>query len=549
MPATGIHAAQLILLLLLMFVAAFAALARRLETPYPIVLVIAGLLLGFVPGIPKITLDPDVIFLVILPPLLYAGAWVTSWRDLRYNMVSIAMLAIGLVGFTVLGVALAGPWLFSGFDWRIGFVLGAAVATTDVIAATSIAKRLGLPKRLVDLLEGESLINDATGLLALEFATAIVVDGRMPTAAAGILRFAYLTFAGIAVGLATGWIVEWFEHRIDDGPIEIALSFLVPYAAYLIAEELRASGVLAVVVAGLYLGRRSSEFFSPGVRLEAQAVWNSLTFILNGVVFVLIGLQLPFVLAGVKELSFGRLILYGTLFSVFLILLRLLWTFPGAWVSYFIRTRFLHQNENRPGTRQIFIIGWTGMRGVIALAAAMSLPRVLDDGSPFPHRDLIVFLTFCVILVTLVVQGLTLPPLIRWLGLAGSSGPHGGEHAARRLVLEAALARLEELRSASSEHEDSDGAAVHDADLYDDIALHYQRRLASLQEPGHSLGQHGTAHYTRYLDLSRTLLSIERQTALRLRDEGHLTDEGLREIERELDLNESRLIAASSRQG
>ena len=446
MEGTGIHSAQLILLLLLLFVAAFAMLARKLQTPYPIVLVIAGVLLGFVPGIPKITLEPDLIFLVVLPPLLYAAAWVTSWRDFSYNLVSISMLAFGLVGATVLCVALAGPWLFPGFDWRVGFVLGAAVATTDAIAATSIAKRIGLPERIVDLLEGESLLNDATGLLALEFAVAMVVHGQDPTVGAASLRLLYLTFAGIGSGLILARIVEWFEHRIDDGPIEIAVSILVPYAAYLTAEALHASGVLAVVAAGLYLGRKSSEFFSPGVRLQARAVWDSLTFILNGFVFVLIGLQLPSVLAGVRELSFGKIFLYGALFSIFLILLRLFWTFPGAHLSYYIRTRLLDQNEKRPDPQQIFVVGWTGMRGVLALAAAMSLPETIADGSPFPHRDLIVFLTFCVILVTLVFQGLTLPSLIRILGLAEPAGPKPEEQEARRLVLQAAQARLEDMR-------------------------------------------------------------------------------------------------------
>jgi monovalent cation/hydrogen antiporter len=536
MEGTDVHGAQLILLLLLLFVAVFAALARKLQTPYPIVLVVAGLLLGFVPVIPKVTLDPDLIFLVMLPPLLYSAAWVTSWREFSHNLVSIAMLAFGLVGFTVLSVAMAGPWLFHGFDWRIGFVLGAAVATTDAIAATSIAKRIGLPKRIVDLLEGESLLNDATGLLALEFGVAMVVDGQDPTISSGALRLLYLTVAGIASGLILARIAEWFEHRIDDGPIEIALSILVPYAAYLTAEAIHASGVLAVVAAGLYLGRKSSQFLSPGVRLQARAVWDSVTFILNGFVFVLIGLQLPTVLAGVSELSTKRLILYGALFSLFLILLRLFWTFPGAYISYFIRTRLLRQNENRPGARQVFVVGWTGMRGVIALAAAMSLPHTIADGSPFPHRDLIVFLTFCVILVTLVFQGLTLPPLIRILGLAELSGPKCEEQEARRLVLQAAQARLDELRR-------SDPTGV--ADLYDGLEQQYKHRLASVSEPNHEQDQEHAEHYFRYLELSRTLLEVERQTALRLRDEGRITDEALRELEHEQDLSETRLIAAT----
>lgn len=538
MSESAIHATQLVLLLLLVFVTAFAALARKLQTPYPIVLVIAGGLLGFVPGIPKVTLDPDLIFFVVLPPLLYAAAWVTSWRDLSYNMVSIAMLAVGLVSFTVVGVAWAGPWLFRGFDWRVGAVLGATVATTDAIAATSIAKRIGLQKRIVDLLEGESLVNDATGLLALEFATGILVRGQNPTLGSGVLRLAVLIAGGIGVGLLMGRLVEWFEHQIDDGPIEIAVSILVPYATYLSAEAIHVSGVLAVVTAGLYLGQKSSALFSPGVRLEAYAVWNSLTFVLNGIVFVLIGLQLPGVLAGVSEMSMGSLVLYGTLFSVLLIVLRVAWTFPGAYISWAIRTRLLHQQAHCPQPRQIFILGWTGMRGVLALAAAMSLPQTLADGTPFPHRSLIVFLTFSVILVTLVFQGLTLPALIRMLGLAGTSGPKCEEEEARRLVLQATIERLEEIRQ-----NDSSGFP----DLFDDLSQHYQQRLAGVGGGVRKQDRATATRYYRYLDVSRELVDAERRAALRLRDEGRISDEILREMERELDLTETRLIAASAR--
>ena len=537
MPGTGIHAAELILLLLLLFVVAFAALAQKLKTPYPIVLVIAGLLLGFVPHIPKITLNPELVFLVILPPLLYSAAWLTSWQDFCYNLVSIVSLAIGLVAFTVLGVAATASWLFNGFDWRMGFVLGAVVATTDAIAATSIAKRVGLPKRIVDILEGESLVNDATGLLALEFAIAIVVDGQTPTISSAALRLAYLIIAGVAVGLILGRIVESFEHRINDAPIEIAVSIFVPYTAYLAGEAIRGSGVLAVVAAGLYLGHRSSRFFSPGVRLQANAVWESLVFILNGVVFVVIGLQLPYVLRQAEGVPISNLLLYGCLFSSLVIVLRLLWTFPGARVSFFVRTRLLHQKEKRPGTRELFVVGWTGMRGVVALAAALSLPQTLADGSLFPHRNLIVFLTFSVILVTLVLQGLTLPPLIRALGLGGGSGPHTQETEARRAVLEAGLRYLENRRQ-------RDQPAF--ADLYDDLAQHYQHRLAGLTGDSNDVDGSEQERYARYLDLSRELLDTERQTALRMRDEGRIGDGVLRELEHELDLSEARLNAATT---
>jgi monovalent cation/hydrogen antiporter len=539
MSGTGIHATEVVLLLLLSFVVAFAAMAQKLKTPYPIVLVLAGLLLGFVPGIPKVTLDPELVFLVVLPPLLYGAAWTTSWRSFSENLVSIVSLAVGLVAFSVFGVAATASWLFSGVDWRSGFVLGAVVATTDAIAATSIAKRIGLPKRISDVLEGESLVNDATGLLALEFATSMVVYGQTPTIQSGILRLAYLGAAGVAVGLIVGRIVEWFEFRIDDAPIEIAISIFVPYTTYLAAEAIRASGVLAVVASGLYLSRRSSQFFSPSVRLQANAVWNSLTFILNGLVFVLIGLQLPYVLAGIKESSLPRLLVDGCLFSAFVILLRLLWTFPSAYLAYFLRTRIFHQNVRRPVTRQLFVVGWTGMRGVIALAAAISLPAALANGSPFPHRSLIVFLTFSVILVTLVLQGLTLPLLIRVLGLAGASRPHSDEREARRLVLEAALDYLERRRQGDAT--DSNG-------LYEDLERHYRHRLSNANAEEDEQNQTSREHYARYLDLSRELVKIERQTTLKLLDEGRIDDEIARELEQEFDLSQIRLDAAIDHQ-
>src|SRR5690242_5276844 len=357
---------ELVFLLLLLFIVVFGLLARKLRTPYPIVMVIGGLLLGFIPGIPGITLDPDLVFLVILPPLLYASAWTTSWRDFHYNIVSILLLAFGLVGFTVLSVALVAPRVFSGFDWRLGLALGAVVAPTDAIAATSIARRVGLPGRIVDILEGESLINDATGLLALEFATAIVVRKRIPTVSSGVLALVWLTVGGVALGLIVGWIVDRIERRIDDGPIEITLSILVPYAVYLAADAVRASGVLAVVTCGLFLARRSAHFFSPSVRIQIWSVWQSLTFVLNGLVFVLIGLQLPAIRTTIRGYGLRTLLVNGAVFSALLILLRLAWVFPGAGIAYFLRSRVAHQKEKPPRVRGVFVLGWTGMRGVVS---------------------------------------------------------------------------------------------------------------------------------------------------------------------------------------
>ena len=534
MEGGGIHALEIVLLLLLLLVVVFGAAARKLNIPYPIVLVLAGLLLSFVPGIPKVTLNPDVVFFVILPPLLYSAAWLTSWREFSYNLVSIFLLAFGLVTFTVLGVAASAQWFLPGFDWRMGFVLGAVVAPTDAIAATSIARRVGLPKRVIDILEGESLVNDASALVALEFGIAMIVTGQTPALSSGLLRLGYLMAVGIVVGLVIGEIVHRIEHRIDDAPIEITLSILTPYVAYLAADSIRASGVLAVVVCGLYLSRRSSHFFSASVRLQAWAVWDSLTFILNGLVFVLIGLQLPYILEAIHDYSLGKLLAYGALFSALLILLRILWIFPGAYLANVIRRRILHQKEKLPPARQVFVAGWTGMRGVISLAAAIAMPQVLANGAPFAQRNLIIFLAFVVILVTLVLQGLSLPPLIRALGLACGSEPNSEEREARLAVLQAALNYLEEAQKKDKPEF---------AETYDDLAQHYRNRQVTLAGSGENLedGMNRDSH-KRFVDLSRELLRVERRAAVRLRNEGQIGDELLRQLEHELDLSETRLL-------
>jgi monovalent cation/hydrogen antiporter len=526
---SGIATVEFVFLLLLFFIVAFGILARKLQTPYPIIMVVGGLLLSFIPAVPDIHLAPDLIFLVVLPPLLYASAWSTSWRDFRFNILSISLLAFGLVGFTVVGVALAAPHVFPGFDRRLGLVLGAIVAPTDAIAASSIARRIGLPARVVDILEGESLINDATGLLALEFAVSIVVEKRIPTVSSGILTFIWLTAGGVAIGLLIGWIVDHFERWIDDGPIEVTISILVPYVAYLAAQSVHSSGVLAVVSCGLLLSRRSAQLFSPSVRIGLWSVWQSLTFILNGLVFVLIGLQFPTIRDSIRDYHLSRIVVYGAIFSLLLILLRLVWTFPGAQLSYFVRRNLGHATEGPPQSSQVFVIGWTGMRGVVSLAAALALPTFLRDGSPFPQRNLIICLTFCVIFVTLVLQGLTLPPLIRWLGLAGGEGPNCEEREARRIVAQAALDQLE-----SAKLRDLDETA----EIYEDLAHHYRHRLASLTSGANPKDVSANErHRTLFLEG----VAVERATAIRLRDEGRIGDAVLRRIERELDLEESRL--------
>lgn len=535
----GVPAAQLVFVVLLLLIVAFGAAARRVGVPYPIVLVGGGLVVSLVPGLPRPTLDPDVVFLVFLPPLLYAGAWNTSWREFSRNLVDIAFLAIGLVAVTVVGVAAAAGWILPGFGWRTGAVLGAVVSTTDAIAATTIARRMKLPRRVVDVLEGESLVNDATGLLALELTAALLARGVAPPFTWALFRLVYLAAVGVAVGLVLGAAVAWLERHIDDGPIEIAISILVPYASYLVADTIGASGVLAVVAAGLYLSRRSTRFFSPPVRIQAYAVWGALTFILNGLVFLLVGLQLPAVVAGIQAFGLAKLIAAGAAFSAVVILLRVAGVFPALGLAALVRRRLLRHETGAPPRRQVLVVGWTGMRGVIALAAALSLPHATAGGQPFPQRHEIVFVTFCVILATLVLQGLSLPPLIRTLGLEGAGGPECEEPEARRIVLEAALARLEELRAREAD------PAPDVAAIYDDLQQHYQQRLAAARArlAGGGASVHAGRHARR--ELVRELLRAERETAIRLRDEHRISDDVLRRIEHEMDLSEARLAPAA----
>jgi Na+/H+ antiporter len=520
-----------VFLILLGFVVAFALLARRIQVPYPVMLVIGGLGLSLIPGIPQIRLDPDVIFYVVLPPLLYSAAWFTSWRDFSHHLVSIGLLAFGLVTFTVVGVAVAAHWLFPGFDWRIGAILGAVVAPTDAIAATAILSRLGLPRRLVDVLEGESLINDATGLVAVELGTALIISGVTPSIQTGLLRFVYVAGVGMAVGAAIAVAIKWLERRIDDAPIEMAMSLMIPYVVYLTADAMRASGVVAVVTCGLILTRGSAEFFSPAVRLQVYAVWNAILFILNGVVFVLIGLQLRGILAHLTAMPTWRIVAAGAVFSILVTALRLAWAFPGARLAYAIRHRLLHQKDRRPSGRELLVIGWSGMRGVVSLAAAFALPVTLANGMPFPQRDLIVFLTFSVVVFTVVVQTLTLAPLIRILGIEGGIGLACEERDARRIALNKAIEHLE--------HERPKDRPEY-AGLYDDLAQHYRDRLDSTRDRGESQDARSMYH-DRYRALSRELLDVQRQAVLGLRNDGQINDEVLRQIERDLDLQAVRL--------
>jgi CPA1 family monovalent cation:H+ antiporter len=528
----NLHAIERVVLLLLVMVAAFAVMASRLKIPYPIVLVLAGLVLSFVPHMPRIPLDPNFVFIIFLPPLLYSAAWSVSWRDFRRNLPMISLLAVGLVGFTVWGVAEFSDRFISALDWKAGFLLGAVLSTTDAIAATSIARSIGLPRSIVDILEGESLLNDATGLLALEFGLRLLERGDLPTVGDGIARLVFLIVGGLGIGLLVGVIVTWLEKRVDNGPVELVLSLIVPYAAYLAGEEAKASGVLAVVACGLYVSRQSPRIFSPAVRIQIVSAWEAMTFAMNGIVFLLIGLQMPYVLAGIHgDFHLITLVEYGALFSTTLIVLRMIWVAPSMWLTNFVNR--VKGHKERLTQRETFVIGWTGMRGVIALAAAVSIPEVIN-GQEFASRNLIVFLTFSVILVTLVLQGLTLPTVIRALGLAGEAGMEPEEREARRLAVKEALKYLQAGREGKSESF---------AHAYDDLIDRYEHRLAEVNEDDSEQGVTKSQVYQELVQAARGALDAERRTIIHLRDEGAISDDVLRKIERVLDLEESKYEA------
>jgi Na+/H+ antiporter len=516
---------------MLIAVAVLALIARRLHIPYPILFVIGGLLLGLIPGVPRVHLNPELVFLFCLPPLLYPAALFTSWRDFRENLRPISLLAVGLVLITTASIA----WLahhFMNLPLAAGFVLGAIVSPPDAIAATAIAQRLRVPRRIVTVLEGESLVNDATALVAYRFAIIAVVTGSFSLGHASV-QFVVVCVGGIVLGLAVGWLAEQFHKRVQDAPIEITVSLLTPFAAYLTADRLGVSGVLAVVTAGLYLGRRLPEITDFQTRLDARPVWDMVEFVLNGFVFILIGLQLPTVrqAATGNNLPNSQLILYALAISVAVIVVRILWVFPATYLPRLLFKK-LRKKDPYPSWRHVVIVAWTGMRGVVSLAAAMALPETKDDGTPFPGRDLILFLSFVIILATLVVQGLSLPPLIRWLGVEDDDSLENEEREARLAANKAALARLSQI----AEH----GAAK--ADALKRLRIEYEDRISQLEatEPDHK--SHRLRLFSdEYERLSREGLKQERETILQLRNKEVINDEVLRRIQQDIDLAEARL--------
>jgi Na+/H+ antiporter len=511
--------------------AAMLVLVPKLRIPYPILLVLGGLALGFAPGLPEINLPPDLVLVGVLPPLLYGAAFFTSLRDLRANVRPVGLLAVGLVLLTLVVVAVVAHTIVPGLPWAAAFVLGAVVSPTDPIAATAIMHRLGVPRRIVSVIEGESLVNDGTALVAYRFAVVAAVSGVFSLWEAG-LSFVFNVAGGIAVGLGVGWIVRQVRRHLDFPPAEVTISLLTGYFAYIPAELIGVSAVIAAVTAGVYLGWYTPELTTAEVRLMGESAWEIVTFMLNALLFTLIGLQLPGILDELDAYSTGDLLWWAVAIWLTVVLARALWVYPAAWLPRRLFRR-IRERDPMPTPAALALISWTGMRGAVSLAAALAIPLTTGAGEPFPGRDLILFLTFAVIFGTLVVQGLTLPAVIRLLRLEDDGEEEGRELAQARIyAAQAAIARLEELSGEDWVREDT---AVRVRGGYD----FRQNRFAAWLDGGDD----GSIE-ARSLDfqrLRRELLAAERAAVHQLRRAGEISDEVARRVERDLDLEDARL--------
>jgi Na+/H+ antiporter len=510
---------QLILLGLLAVLATLLIAAPKLRVPYPIFLVLGGLALGFVPGMPTITLPPDVVLVAVLPPLLYLSAYRTSLRDLRANSRAIAVLAIGLVAATTVTVALVAHTAVDHMSWSAAFALGAVVAPTDPIAATAIMRRLGVPRRLVSIIESESLVNDGTALVLFRVAVVAAVSGQFSIFDVS-WRFVWAVVGGIGIGLIVGFVVAETRRRIDNPPVEVTISLMTGYFAFIPATAVSASGVISVVTAGVYLGWRTPELTSVQSRLQGEALWNIVAFVLNALVFTLVGLQLSSITDTLTGLSAGQLAWYALLVTGTVIVTRIVWVPIFSW-----------RHKHKPFTHT-FLLSWAGMRGAVSLAAALSIPLVTDAGAPFPHRDLIIFLTFTVILGTLVVQGLTLPALIRALRIEPDTSEEEEDPTARIRAAEAAVERLDELLGEDWVREDT---AERMRGLYNFRRTRFESRF---DENSDGAIEEQSQAYQR---LRRELLDAERAAVTELGRSGAISGDVVLRVRRDLDLEDARL--------
>ncbi|MEV7616486.1 Na+/H+ antiporter [Streptomyces sp. NPDC089799] len=519
------------LVALVAFSAVVAGLARRTPVPAPLLLVAAGLAASYVPGVPAYVLDPHVVLPLVLPPLLYTAAVDSSYLDLRANLRPVALLSVGYVLFATLAVGYAAYLLVPGLPLTAALVLGAVIAPPDAVAATAIARKLGLPSRITTILQGESLVNDATAITAYKVALAAVV-GEGAGWAGGFTEFLLASVGGIGVGLLLMVPIHQLRTRLREPLLQNTLSLLIPFVAYAAAERVHASGVLAVVVVALYLGHRAWQV-DFATRLQEEAVWKMVAFILESVVFALIGLQLPVVLRGLGEYEGGEALWYALAVFLAVVVARYVWVFPATFLPRVLSPR-IREREPETDWKSPVIVGWAGMRGVVSLAIAFSIPMALDDGTPFPYRNLILFLTFTTVILTLVVQGLTLPPLIGLLRLPprDAQAETLAEAQAQSEASRAAEDRLTELLA--------DPGNALPPPLTDRLRTVLERRRNAVWERlGETNPVTGESADDVYRRLAREMIEAEREVFVSLRDRRRIDDEMLRALLRRLDLEEA----------
>lgn len=509
-----------------MIVAVLVTVSRRIRVPYPVLLLLGGLVVGLIPGIPPFELDPEIVFLIVLPPILYVSAFLTPIRDFRANLKNISLLAVGLVAASVGVVAAAAMTLVAGMTWPLAVALGAIVSPPDAVAATAIAQRLAVPRRIISILEGESLLNDATALTIYRAAIGAAAAAAAVSVVGSLTSFVFVALGGILIGLVVGWIAVWIRTRITDTPVEITISLLTPYAAYLPAEALGVSGVLAAVTAGLFIGRRSSQIMGSEARLAGRAVWESLVFLLNGVVFLSIGFQISTISRQMDRGTLFQLAAVGILVSIALIAVRALWV-----IGMSVR-ELLSDDQRRTRLRESLVLSWAGMRGVVSLAAALALPVSLP-GNALPAREAIIVITFTVILVTLVGQGLTLPLVIRALGLGSDDDEDHEESHARRDLIEQALHRIDELEKKWPTHRP----------LIDQLRTSYRHRAEHEEQLHEAPGNEAEQELVEHRQIRSDVIDAQRDALREMRDRGAIDDDVLRNIERDLDLEEIRMEA------
>ncbi|MBZ9642599.1 Na+/H+ antiporter [Streptomyces sp. PSKA30] len=519
------------LLLLVAGSAAIAAAGRRTPVPAPLLLVAVGLAVSYVPGVPEYTLNPHVVLPLILPPLLHTAATDSSYLDLRAQLRPVALLSVGYVLFATVAVGWAAYLIVPGLPLTAALVLGAVVAPPDAVAATAIARRVGLPSRITTILQGESLVNDATAITAYRVALAAAV-GEGATWAGGVGEFLLAAIGGIGVGLVLMVPIHWLRTHLKEPLLQNTLSLLIPFVAYAVAEQVHASGVLAVVVVALYLGHRAWEV-DFATRLQETAVWKMVAFVLESTVFALIGLQLPVVLRGLGEYEGLDAAWYAVAVFLVVVVTRFVWVYPATYLPGMLSAR-IREREGSPSGKSAFIVSWAGMRGVVSLAIAFSIPQTLNGGEPFPGRNLILFLTFTTVIGTLVIQGLTLPPIIRLLRLPGRDlqAETLAEANAQAQASRAAERRLDELLS--------DERNALPGPLADRLRSVLERRRNAVWErlgqPNPVTGETADDTYRR---LAREMISAEREVFVKLRDGRYIDDEMLRTLLRRLDLEEA----------